>query len=331
MSELRKDPIVGRWVIISTERGQRPSDWTNEPRIKGGGYCPFCPGNEDKTPPEIIAIRRNNHQRDVPGWSIRVVPNKFPALQIEHDLNRKAEGNYDMMNGVGAHEVIIETPNHAQDLADFSLEYLQEVLLIFRSRTLDLKKDLRLQYILIFKNHGVAAGASLEHTHSQLIATPIIPKRVAEELEGSKRFFDYKERCIYCDIILQEMKSQNRVVSSSSSFITIEPFAPRFPYETWILPRPHYSHFENMPENLYADLAASLKDALTRLNTALGYPPYNFILHNSPVQEPPLLDYHWHIEIIPKLTKIAGFEWGSGFHINPTPPEIAAQHLRNTV
>ncbi|MFQ5822460.1 MAG: galactose-1-phosphate uridylyltransferase [bacterium] len=329
MSQLRKDPIVGRWVIISTERGKRPSDWVTEPKSKGGGFCPFCPGNEDKTPPEIMAVRSNNDQRDVPGWEIRVVSNKFPALQIEGELNRKGEGIYDLMNGVGAHEVIIETPNHAADLTDFSEKHIADILFIFRDRTLDLKRDLRFKYILIFKNHGVAAGASLEHTHSQLIVTPIIPKRVMEELEGSKRFYNYKERCIFCDIIRQEGQSQRRLVASFDSYITIEPFAPRFPYETWILPTQHYSHYENMPNEMYYELASVLKDALSRINSALGYPPFNFILHTSPIQESMYLEYHWHLEIIPKLTKVAGFEWGSGFYINSTPPEIAAEHLKN--
>lgn len=331
MSELRKDPIVGRWVIISSERGKRPSDWANEPKLKGGGFCPFCPGNEDKTPPEIMAIRPISDEPNIPGWNIRVVPNKFPALQIESELSSKGEGIYDMMTGVGAHEVVIETPNHALDLADLNDNHLRNVLLIYRDRTLDLKRDKRFQYILIFKNHGVAAGASLEHTHSQLIATPIIPKRVIEELDGSRKYYKYKERCIYCDIILQETRAQSRIVLNNDSYMVIEPFAPRFPFETWILPKEHYSHYENMPEEMYADLADTLRDALNRMNNALGYPPYNFILHTSPIQESFLLEYHWHIEIIPKLTKVAGFEWGSGFYINPVPPERAAESLAKAV
>lgn len=297
--------------------------------MKGSGFCPFCPGNEDKTPPEIMAVRPMTEQRDVPGWEIRVVPNKFPALQIEGDLARRGEGIYDMLNGIGAHEVVIETPNHALDFADLSVDSVANILRIFRDRALDLKKDTRFKYILIFKNHGVSAGASLEHTHSQLIATPIIPKRVLEELDGSRRHYKYKERCIFCDIIRQEELSQKRVVTALDSFLTIEPFAPRFPFETWILPKQHFSHFESMPEEMYNKLAISLKDALTRINKALGFPPFNFMLHSSPIQESSLLEYHWHLEIIPKLTKIAGFEWGSGFYINSTPPEIAAEHLQN--
>lgn len=329
MSELRKDPVVGRWVIISTQRGKRPSDWASEPSLKGGGFCPFCPGNESKTPPEIVAIRTISHERNIPGWQVRVVPNKFPALQIEGALDPKGFGNYDMMNGIGAHEVIIETPNHASDLAELSNEQFADVMLIYRDRMLDLRQDPRFKYILIFKNHGVAAGASLEHSHSQLIATPIIPKRVVEELEGCMSFYQQKERCIYCDMVLQEIRFKTRVVAETEHFLAIEPFAPRFPFETWLMPRAHFSHFELMPEFMYHELAGILKTTLSKLNSALGFPPFNYILHSSPVQDALLAEYHWHFEIIPKLTKIAGFEWGSGFYINPTPPEVAAEHLRN--
>jgi len=328
MSELRKDPIVGRWVIISTERGNRPSSWTSEPTLKGSGNCPFCPGNEETTPGEIIAVRPNIAKENAPGWKVRVVPNKFPALQIEGELSPKGEGNYDMMNGIGAHEVVIETPNHADDLADLNEAHIYDILMMFRERTLDLKRDVRFRYILIFKNHGLSAGASLEHSHSQLIATPIIPKRVVEELEGSRRFYQQKERCVFCDIIQQELKTRKRVIAQRQAYVTLAPYAPRFPYESWILPLKHYSHFEAMPEEMYRELAKALKEILLRINMCLGYPPYNFIIHTSPLQEAELPDYHWHIEIIPKLTKVAGFEWGSGFYINPTAPETAAEALR---
>jgi UDPglucose--hexose-1-phosphate uridylyltransferase len=328
MPELRKDPITERWVIISSERGKRPSDWTLEPKVRTGGFCPFCPGNEDKTPPEVRALRPGTDQKNVPGWKIRVVPNKFPALQIEGELNRRGEGLYDLMNGIGAHEVIIETPNHLAELADLDADHIYDTLLIFRERILDLKNDTRFKYILIFKNHGISAGASLEHSHSQLIATPIIPKRVHEELVGAKKHYDFKERCIYCDILHQEMQMGKRMVVRTDDYISVEPFAPRFPFETWLLPVKHHSHFESMELREYYGLAAVLKETLLRINRTLENPHYNFILHTSPVQEAPLLEYHWHIEIIPKLTKVAGFEWGSGFYINPTPPEMAAQHLR---
>ncbi len=331
MSEWRKDPIVGRWVIISSERGKRPSDWANEPNAKGGGFCPFCPGNESKTPPEIMALRELTNERDVGGWTIRVIPNKFPAVNIEGEVNPKGYGNFDMMNGVGAHEVIIETPNHAYDLSDLSINEIEKIMLVYRNRIDELTKDPRFRYVLIFKNHGVAAGASLEHSHSQIIAIPIVPKRVSEELEGSKKFYQFKKRCIYCDVIKQEVATQLRVVSMTENFLTIEPYAPRFPFETWLLPLNHYSHFERMPEFMYKETASALKDALSRINLALGYPPFNFILHSSPIQDENLFHYHWHIEIIPKLTKVAGFEWGSGFYINSTSPESAAEYLTNII
>lgn len=330
MPELRKDPIVGRWVIISSDRGKRPTDWHGESAKKIEGFCPFCPGNEDKTPGEILAVRHNNSVANSSGWQIRVVPNKFPALQIEGELTRRGEGLYDLMNGIGAHEVIIETAEHTKTFSDFDEAHVEKLLSIFKARIEDLRNDARFKYILVFKNHGVAAGASLEHSHSQLIATPILPNRVVEELEGAKKHFELKERCIFCDIIYQELAFGKRVILQTEEFVALTPFAARFPYEMWILPKKHCSHFENMESHRYSDLAVVLKDVLARLNKALNAPPYNFVIHSSPIQEPAARDYHWHIEIIPKLTKIAGFEWGSGFYINPVPPERSATHIRDS-
>ncbi|MEK7727012.1 MAG: DUF4931 domain-containing protein, partial [candidate division KSB1 bacterium] len=219
-------------------------------------------------------------------------------------------------------------PNHLSDFADLEHSHFRDILAIFGQRMLDLKNDARFKYILVFKNHGTAAGASLEHSHSQLIATPIIPKRVMEELEGARKHFELKERCIYCDIVRQESHSGKRVVVAREDFVAIQPFASRFPFETWLLPTQHHSHYEMMEPTHFQGLATVLKETLLRLNQVLSNPHYNFILHTSPVQEPAMPEYHWHLEIIPKLTKIAGFEWGSGFYINPTPPELAAQHLR---
>ncbi|MBI1796494.1 MAG: galactose-1-phosphate uridylyltransferase [Candidatus Eisenbacteria bacterium] len=332
MPELRKDPVVGRWVIISTERSRRPTNFTAGSHTKSGGFCPFCPGNEDKTPPEVYAIRPEGGVANGPGWSVRVVPNKFPALQIEGGLDRRGEGLYDRMNGVGAHEVIIESPDHDAELADLPAEHIRDVLLAYRERMLDLNGDRRLRYVLIFKNHGAAAGATLEHTHSQLIATPIIPRVLQEELEGSRRYFELKERCVFCDVVHQETEDGNgrRVVGMTDGFVALEPFAPRFPFETWILPRRHDAAFHSTddPANEYLELAGLLRDTLRRLNQALDRPPYNFVLHTSPVSDGDLEYFHWHIEIMPHLTNVAGFEMGSGFHINPTPPEDAAQYLR---
>lgn len=328
MPELRKDPIVGRWVIISTERGKRPTDFSSVTKVKESRLCPFCPSNEGSTPPEVYSVRENGSRPNSPGWSIRVVPNKFPALRIEGDLNREGEGIYDKMNGIGAHEVIIETPDHMKDLVDLEPQQIEKVIHAFIERINDLKKDPRFKYILIFKNEGEAAGASLEHAHSQLIATPILPKRVIEELHGAKQYYDYKERCIFCDIIKQELHEKSRVIAINDQFLAIEPFASRFPFETWLMPRFHESRFENLNTQQIPALVSLLKETLQRLALALNRPPYNMMIHTLPLDSREQKEYHWHIEIIPKLTKVAGFEWGSGFYINPTIPEDAAKFLR---
>jgi len=328
MPELRKDPIHGRWVIISTERGRRPSDFVVEQHKPVGGFCPLCEGNEDKTPPEVLAFRGDGTPPNSQGWSLRVVPNKFPALRIEGQLNREGEGIYDKMNGIGAHEVLVETPLHQETLATLPPKAVENVLWAYRERMIDLQRDPRLRYVLVFKNHGVAAGASLEHSHSQLIALPIVPRRVSEEIEGARSYFQYKERCVFCDIIRQEIQQKARVISENQMFVSIAAFASRFPFETWILPKKHHSHFEHMEPLEYEQAAQILSDTLRRMNQVLNNPPYNYIIHTSSFSDTADNHYHWHFEIMPKLTKVAGFEWGTGFYINPTPPEEAAGYLR---
>ena len=329
MPQLRKDPVLGRWVIIATERGKRPTDFAAAPEDRKGGFCPFDEGNEDRTPPEVMAYRRSGTSPDTPGWDVRVVPNKFPALSIEGGLDRAGEGMYDKMSGVGAHEVIIETPDHDRRFADLPVDHVALVIKAMQERMTDLQRDSRFRYIQIFRNRGSAAGASLEHPHSQLIALPILPKRLKEELAGSKRYYSYKERCIFCDIIAQEAWTKSRIVCENDDFMTVAPFAARFPFETWILPKEHRPSFELMGSDVRTTFAAILKETLMRINAALSDPPYNYIVHTSPSGEKDLPYYHWHVEIMPKLTKVAGFEWGSGFYINPTPPEDAAGYLRD--
>lgn len=328
MPELRKEPIVGIWVIISTERGKRPSDFERVVPKKKAVFCPFCPGNEDKTPPSILVYRNNMIPYNNANWTLRVVPNKFPALRIEGELIREGEGVYDKMTGIGAHEVIIESPDHEATFSNMHPKALEDVFWSYRDRIMDLKKDRRLKYCLIFKNHGEAAGASLEHTHSQLIALPIVPIAVSEELAGSESYYKYKERCIYCDIIRQELNERVRVISENKHFLAIAPYASRSPFETWILPKRHIALYENTEVAEMESLASIFSDIFVRMDAVLENPPYNFMLHTSPFYENTEPYYHWHFEIVPKLTKLAGFEWGSGFFINPTPPEDAAQYMR---
>src|SRR6266849_3663734 len=286
MPELRKDPVTGRWVIISTDRQKRPNDFRFERAASiGREHCPFCPGHESFTPREVFAYRQNGTAANAPGWDVRVVPNKFPALQVEGTLDREGEGMFDRMNGIGAHEVIIETPDHDRSLAAMSEAEVERVLWAYRERILDLKQDRRLCYILVFKNHGAAAGATLEHTHSQLIALPIVPDLVREEMDGARRHFEVKERCVFCDIIHQELHDGRRVIQENADVVALAPYAPRFAFETWLLPKRHGARFEAAERHEYEGLARLLKAVLQRLNRALDTPPFNLVLHTSPFSE----------------------------------------------
>ena len=292
MSELRKDPVTGRWVIISSERGRRPSDFQEAPPKRKGGFCPFCAGNERFTPPEILAYREPGTLPNSAGWSLRVVPNKFPALKIEGNLDKTGIGLFDKMNGIGAHEVIIENPSHEMTMSKLPERKIEDILWAYRDRVIDLKKDPRFQSILIFKNEGEAAGASLEHSHSQLIALPIIPRQVSEEIEGARLYYNYKERCIYCDIIRQEMYAEERNVAENEHFLAITPFAARFPFETWIIPKTHNACFDESQPWEYSSLARILKNVLQRLDKVLNIPPYNYIIHTCPLRSQMKEFYH---------------------------------------
>jgi len=330
MPELRRDPITGRWVIISTDRQKRPNDFRIEHAATiGREQCPFCPGREAMTPPEVLSYRQNGSAPNTPGWDLRVVPNKFPALQVEGTLDREAEGMFDRMNGIGAHEVIIETPDHDRPFAAMSEPEIERVLWAYRERILDLKKDFRLKHILVFKNHGAAAGATLDHPHSQLIALPIVPDFVREELDGARRHFEVKERCVFCDIVRAELRDGRRIVQENADVVALAPYAPRFAFETWLLPKVHGSRFEEAPRNVTESLARLLKPVLQRIDRAVETPPFNLVVHTAPASEDVRDMYHWHIEIMPRLTRVAGFEWGTGFYINPTSPEEAAKVLRS--
>jgi UDPglucose--hexose-1-phosphate uridylyltransferase len=329
LPEFRKDPVTGRWVIIATDRGRRPADFSRQQVFpKGDQFCPFCPGNEQKTPPEVLAYRQSGGPNE-PGWTLRVVPNKFPALRVEGDFDRQGDGLYDKMNGIGAHEVIIEAPEHEVTLGEMPEKRAEDIFWAIRDRFLDLKKDRRMRYILAFKNHGEAAGATLEHSHSQLIALPVVPRRVQEELEGAKRYHDLKERCIFCDILRQELSTGSRVVLETEQFLAICPYAARFPFEIWVLPRRHSSHFEDSDVPTFHNLGWVMPVLVREIDKVLERPAYNVMIHTAPLQESALPYYHWHMELIPKLTKVAGFEWGTGFYINPTPPEESAKFLRD--
>ncbi|MFH1440426.1 MAG: galactose-1-phosphate uridylyltransferase [Candidatus Omnitrophota bacterium] len=337
MPELRKDPIIGRWVIIATDRAKRPDQFAETLKNKPSEeeICPFCEGNESKTPPEVYALRSKHRPANAPGWEIRAIPSISPFLRIEGDLDRRGKGMYDLMNGIGAHEIIIETNNHLANIADLEENQITKVINCYIDRILDLERDKRFKYVLVFKNYGwPAGGGKINHSRSQLIATPVNPKRVKEELVGARHYYNYHERCVFCDLIKQEIESKDRVIMETDNFIAIVPFAARFPFETWIFPKKHSCDFVslNMEERL--NLAQILKKILLKLKIGLSDPPYNYIIHTAPFRRKKAGywksiddDFHWHIEIIPQLTRIAGFEWGTGFYICPLTPEDAAKFL----
>lgn len=331
MPELRKDPITRRWVIIATERAARPTDFPpGEPLQNHSANCPFCEGQEARTPPEIAAIRHPGTAPNTPGWEVRVVANKYPALRIEGDAHLTTEGIYESMGGLGAHEVIVETTEHALHPATMSPSQLNAVIWMYRERYRDLDRDERFKYLVLFRNHGRSAGASLSHPHSQLIALPIVPKRATEELEGAQAYFAREGRCVYCDILAQETQA-SRLVWENDEFVSFSPFAAWCPFETWIVPKRHEAGFGNLTDAQVPALADGLHQTLGRLYQCLSNPPYNYIIHTAPYDTRVGHFYHWHIEIIPRLSQVAGFEWGSGFYINTVPPEDAARYLREAV
>ncbi len=329
MPQLRKDPILKQWVIISPERGKRPSDFKAAPtKLDDSVDCPFCQGHESMTPPETLAFRTAGTAANSTGWWVRIIPDKAPILIPEGDSNREGIGMFDAMNSIGVHEMVIESPDHATTISNATPNQVKEIIWAYKQRILELKKNPRYKHFMIVKNHGAGLSA-LSHAHSHIIATPIIPKRIEEELEGAREYFHYHDRCLICDIVKQESRDKSRLVYEDENFIVFCPFASRFPFEMQIAPKSHQPFFETITNDMVVAFANTLQISLKKLETLLPGQPYNFILHTSPTSDSYKDFYHWHLEIIPKLTKTAGFEWGSGFYINPTPPEDAAEALRN--
>lgn len=343
MPQLRRDPVIGRWVIIATERAKRPDQFAGsmeKEALEPGEKCPFCEGNESLTPPEIYALRKPGTRPNTPGWEVRVIPSITPLLNIEGDLDRRGRGLYDLMNARGAHEIIIESPRHMQEAA-VSREQLTKSLNVVLDRIQDLERDPRIKYVLMFKNYGKAAGGGhIRHSRLQIIGTPVNLKRVKEELAGAKAYFSYRERCIFCDIIKQEAEAAKRIVAESRNFIAIMPFASRFPFETWFMPKFHACDFYKIDRNLMPDLVELVSAVFGKMRKVIGDFPYNVVLHTAPFRrdaakrgywETIEQDYHWHFELLPILTRVAGFEWGSGFYINPLPPEDACRAIKEAI
>ena len=329
-TEIRRDPITGRSVVIDRAAFRRRDDFDLEPvRLDDvPSACPFCEGRESDAGPEILAWREGG-PANVPGWSVRVVPNKHPILRVEGGMEVRGESLFETRDGLGAHEVIVETPLHDQPFHVLEPDRLWRVLWAWRTRLQDLKRDSRFTSVVIFKNHGRAAGARLDHAHSQLVAYPIVPPTMREEIQGGLRHFDTTKRCIFCDVIAEELQDGRRIVCDNDAILAIAPFAARVPFETWLLPRDHAPRFEESSDRSLEVLASSIRKVMAGIDWALERPAYNLVLHSAPLSGEADRAFHWHLEILPRVTRYSGLEWGSGIFRNPVAPEESARTLRD--
>lgn len=332
MSDLRRDMVKDTWVVVATDRALKPNDFPiNKQEMQNTDLnnviCPFCEGNESFTPEEIACYRSNKTLPNSPGWHIRTIPNKFSAFELDGILKKEYSGIYSSLNGLGTHEVVIETPRHGIDLPAYSIRRIEMILTMLKSRYNELSKDERIKYVHIYKNRGLYAGASLGHSHSQIVGLPINPNKN----KGLAGYFDKTGHCLVCDIIKQEIREQTRVVGETEHFVLVCPFAPRFSYETWILPRKHCAHFGEINEEEIAELAVVLRYFTRAMLKSLDDPSFNIVFVSSPVNIDCSSEaYHWYIEINPRLIVTAGLEIGTGYYVNPVAPEISAGILRES-
>jgi UDPglucose--hexose-1-phosphate uridylyltransferase len=334
MPELRQGRATKHWVIVASERAKRPDQFkveSEEPELPPVDVqCPFCPGNESMTPLEVLAYRSGLTAPNSPGWRLRVIPNRFSALAPEGDVAREqVDGFFRRMNGFGIHEVIVEVPEHNKTVATMEEAQAEEVFLAYRQRHQELSGDKRFSMVIIFKNHGKRAGTSLQHTHSQLVATPIVPTHIRHLLQEAAQYFDDHGSCVFCDINRAEIQAKKRLVLETPNFVAFEPFASQAPFETWVVPKKHNASFGNTLEREAREAANVTQKILQKFYFSLGNPDFNYVIHTAPFKDSEEDYYHWYIQILPRLTTTAGFELGSGIHITTALPEDTAAYLRS--
>ncbi len=334
MSQIRQDITTKEWVIIASERARRPHQFAEKkpkPLPEYDPSCPFCPGNEKLTPKEVCALR-DRGKANQPGWRIRCIPNKFPALSpvgSKAKIKREIlDGFFRQMDGVGKHEVLIETPKHNQLISEFTNRQAEEMMLMLRDRYLALRTLDYIRVVVIFKNQGIRAGTSIVHPHWQIVATPIVPQSLRRRLAVATRYWDENGTCLYCDLVKVESKAGSRVVEEDNDFIVFHPFASRSPFETWIIGKKHSACFGHLSNREARKLGRVLKHTLARLYKVLNHFDYNIVIHTAPVQDENEEYFHWYLRIIPRLSMIAGFEIGSGIFINTALPEETAKVVR---
>lgn len=329
MPELRKDPVIGRWVIIASERARRPGNFVD------------TSDNDVEDPSEECSFCHNDRKaitRDGLSDSIQVVLSNDSTLHPEKEFHRTKKGLYDVIDDFGVHEIVIETPEHVANIVDLPVNQIKSVFKTYAHRMKALEADRRYQYVLAYKNYGPTAGSrSVGHTRSHIVATPVLPLRVKEKLIGAKEYFDRNKTCVYCDLISQELKSKERIICETDHFAAVIPFAARFLFESWIIPKEHHCDFQKISEDQQEELSQIMKTCLQKYQTGLDDPAYNFVIQTAPFLRKGFNDdrrreiqqnYHWHIELMPRLTRVAGFEKGTGFYICAIPPEDMAEYLR---
>jgi UDPglucose--hexose-1-phosphate uridylyltransferase len=328
MPEFRQNKASKEWVIVASERGKRPSDFAKakgeiKPIPAHNDNCPFCRGNEHMTPPPLL---RYPEQGD---WRLRVVVNKFAALQPDLATTRTRVGEFLAAKGFGIAEVVIECPEHNKTIATMTLNEVADILKAYRERQTQISQNENINLVTIFRNHGAKAGTSLEHPHSQIIATPIVPPHVRYPMEQAILHYDKYGSCVYCDIVREELEQKERIIYETDSFATFCPYAARTPFELRIYPKRHTASFMDITNDEIEEMAWVLRNTLLKIYKCLDNPDYNYVIRSSPIGDENTRHQHWYMVIIPKITTPAGFEIGSGIYINTVPPEASARYLRD--
>ncbi len=328
---IRRDPVSHRWVTFAPEKAPVLIRSSSEHEAAPDTMCPFCPGNEEATPREILRFSNFPHLNA--RWSLRVFPARNPLLRIEADPRPRGKGVYDTMQRLGAHEVIVETARHGGRFDEMGAEEVRDILLAWRDRAADLQGDRRFKYLLIGKNRGHEAGGTVNHHYSEIIAFPFVPAFVEWRFGHAADYYAFRRRCVFCDIVAQEMEEKERIVEENDEFLAFCPYASRFPFEVWILPKRHLLHFSDTPHETILPLARIYRSVMGLLGRALGDPAYNVVVYNGPssyddFSKNPLLFFHWHLEIIPRIFGMNAVSLGGGGYVNPTLPEEAAAFLR---
>jgi UDPglucose--hexose-1-phosphate uridylyltransferase len=328
MSEWRADPVTGQWVIVATDTQPRRRDFDlDDHPSDDDGPCPLCEGREHVAGRELLAVRQGS-PADAPGWDLRVVPNRVPVLRVEAGGYGARDGLLEHQPGLGAHEVVVESPRHDASWFTMSADELARVLRAWRDRMADLRRDTRMRSALAFKNHGVRAGARLSHPHSQVVAMPRVPPRIDDEVKGAERHHAATGRCVFCDLVAQEVGAGTREVAATASCVALAPYASRAPFEVCLIPRGHGARFEAASADDIAGVAEVLRHVLGHLDAQLGRPAFNAVLHSAPYGTALDAAYHWHLELVPRVLRATGFAIGTGTAINPVSAERAARVLR---